>query len=225
MAERRSSRGEGRANETNKRGGNTSTGKRLVKTIYSPQPPSSPFTGHGKPNPPTSAATVLRQGQSTSAAPCASFACSQVKTFPKNPWTRLVDGRPQQFVPRPRPSPFASHPQEVELKKGESASRPTSQNPASAVAKRMFPVGVFHGCRPMPRAGGPPFVGAGDRQMELDRSGAWVGNETDQVFERPRAEPLDRRLIGLLWKMAPPFSPVVLEGAAEPHGPWRSLCG
>ena len=51
--------------------------------------------------------------------------------------------------------------------------------------------------------------------MVLDRDGAWVGNETDVVFERRTGRPLNRRLIGLF----------LGDGPTDPQGPQLSRTG
>lgn len=208
MTERRSSREEGRANETTKRRGGTlrqgrSWTRRYIPPLHQAWQP---------PNPPTNAATDC--AQPGAATHLRSDMC--LLPVPRTRHSKRTPGRDEStmdpnsssLVPVPRPSPFASHPQEVGQKKKKVAGQPVSN---SAPAK-CFQSACFMAAGQCHEPTVSPFsVVAGDRRIELDRGGAWVGNETDQVFEAPRAGPLDRRPIGLC-------------RAVEPHGPGRSVC-
>lgn len=149
MTERRSSREEGRANETTKRRGGTlrqgrSWTRRYIPPLHQAWQP---------PNPPTNAATDC--AQPGAATHLRSDMC--LLPVPRTRHSKRTPGRDEStmdpnsssLVPVPRPSPFASHPQEVGQKKkrwqaNQSAtrrqqnvsSRRVSWLPANATSRR-----------------------------------------------------------------------------------------
>lgn len=189
MTERRSSREEGRANETNKRRGTLRQGRSWTRRYIPPRPP---FTRHG--NPPThrqtQRPTVLSQGQPPTSAVTCVFCLFPGQDIPKEP----LDETSRRWTPTVRPSSPSPVPARLRpiLKRRAKKKKVTGQPVSNSAPAKCFQSACFMAAGQCHEPTVFPFsVVAGDRRIELDRGGAWVGNETDQVFEgRPVQDPL-----------------------------------